>query len=80
MQKPNDPNDYELEEEYDLSQMTVAPKGRYDPERRVGKNIILLAPDLAPSFPNDESVNEALRLVLRLSEIPRRKPRRAGRR
>jgi hypothetical protein len=78
MQKPNDPDDYELRDEYDLSQMTVLPKGRYDPKRRVGKNIIVLAPDLVQSFPSDESVNEALRLVLRLSKIPQRKRRRTS--
>ncbi|MCU0508696.1 MAG: hypothetical protein MUC34_09875 [Anaerolineae bacterium] len=78
MQKLNDPNDYELEDEYDLSQMPVLPKGRYDPKRRVAKNIIVLAPDLAQSFPTDDSVNEALRLVLRISEIPKRRRRRAA--
>jgi hypothetical protein len=78
MPKQNDPNDYDLEEEYDLSQMTALPKGRYDPTRRAGKNIIVLAPDLVQSFPSDEAVNEALRLVLRLSEIPRRRQRRAS--
>lgn len=80
MQKPNEADDYDLDEEYDLSQMSVLPKGRYDPERRHGKNVVLLAPDLTQSFPTDESVNEALRLVLRISEIPRRRPRRASQR
>lgn len=34
--KQNDRDDYELRDEYDLSQMTVTPKGRYAPEHRVG--------------------------------------------
>mgnify|MGYP003382091932 CR=1 FL=1 len=45
MQKPNSLNDYELEDEYDLSQMTALPKGRYDPERAIGENITAIAPD-----------------------------------
>lgn len=70
MTKPTDPDDYELCDEYDLSTMTVVPKGRYAPHRRVGKNIVLLAEDVVEAFPTDEAVNEALRLVMRISEVP----------
>ena len=69
MQKPNDPDDYELDDEYDLSKMTVIAKGRYAPHRRVGKNVFVLAPDVARAFPSDEAVNEALRLVLQIAEV-----------
>jgi hypothetical protein len=69
MQKPTDPDDYELHDEYDLDTMTVAPRGRYAPHRRAGKNVVLLAEDVAAAFPTDEAVNEALRLVLRISEV-----------
>lgn len=31
---------------------------------------VTLAPDVAPRFPTSDAVNEALRLVLRLSELP----------
>ena len=71
MKKQNDPNDYDLRDEYDLSKMTILPKGRFAPERRAGKNVILLAPDIAEAFPTDEAVNEALRLVLQMAELPR---------
>jgi hypothetical protein len=70
MQKPTDPNDYELRDEYDLSKMTVVPMGRYAPHRRAGKNVVLLAEDVVEAFPTDEAVNEALRLVMRISEVP----------
>jgi hypothetical protein len=70
MQKPIDPDDYELRDEYDLSTMTVVPKGRYASHRRAGKNVVLLAEDLVEAFPTDEAVNEALRLVMRISEVP----------
>jgi hypothetical protein len=70
MQKPSDPDDYELRDEYDLTEMSVVPKGRYTPGRRAGKNLIVLAPDVAQAFPTDEAVNEALRLVLRIAKVP----------
>lgn len=69
MQRPTDPDNYELREEYDLSEMTVVAKGRYAPHRRPGKNVVLLAEDVVKAFPTDEAVNEALRLVMRISEV-----------
>lgn len=70
MQKQNDPNDYDLRDEYDLSKMTILPRGRFAPERRVGTNVVVLAPDVSEAFPTDEAVNEALRLVLRIARLP----------
>ncbi|MFZ5880842.1 MAG: hypothetical protein ACOY0R_15855 [Chloroflexota bacterium] len=61
-------DDYELEDEYDLSKMTILPKGRFDPERRLGSNIVVLDPDIARAFPNDEAVNEALRVILKATK------------
>ena len=71
MKKNSTPNqdDYELNDEYDLSKMTVLPRGRFAPERRLGKNVAVLEPDIAEAFPNDEAVNEALRLVLKAAKI-----------
>jgi len=66
------PNDYELNKEYDLSQLPIMPKGRYGPERRVSKNLVLLEPDVAQAFPSDESVNEALRLVMKIAKVPQK--------
>ena len=63
-------DDYELRDEYDLSVMTIVPKGRYAPERRRGKNVAVLSPDVAQAFPTDEAINEALRLVIRIARIP----------
>ncbi len=63
-------DDYELREEYDLSKLPVVPKGRYAPERRIGKNLAVLDPDIAQAFPDDEAVNTALRLVLQITQIP----------
>ena len=63
-------DDYELKKEYDLSKMTVLPKGRFDPKRRIGTNVIVLDPEIAKAFPNDEAVNEALRIILKAAKIP----------
>ena len=79
MRKPSDPNDYELRDEYDLAKMTIVAKGRYAPERRAGKNVVLLAPDVVRAFPTDDSVNEALRLVMQMARIPgKRRTKTAG--
>ncbi len=63
-------DDYELREEYDLSQLPIVPKGRYAPSHRSRNNVVVLEPDLIGAFPNDEAVNKALRLVLQISKIP----------
>lgn len=63
-------DDYELREDYDFSKMTIMPKGRFDPKRRIGTNVIVLDPEIAKAFPDDKTVNEALRLVLKASKIP----------
>ena len=62
-------DDYELQKEYDFSKMTVLPKGRFDPKRRIGNNVVVLEPDIAKAFPSDEAVNEALRLLLKASKL-----------
>ncbi len=78
MQMPNNAEDYDLRDEYDLSQMTVVPKGRFAPGRRQGKNVVVLAPDVAQAFPTDEAVNEALRLVIQMAKLPKRETEEAA--
>ena len=63
-------DDYDLHDEYDLSQLPIMPKGRYAPSRRLGQNVVVLEPDLVSAFPNDDAVNQALRLVLELVKVP----------
>jgi hypothetical protein len=62
-------DDYDLKEEYELSKMTILPKGRFDPKRRIGNNVVILEPDIAKAYPSDEAVNEALRLLLKASKL-----------
>jgi hypothetical protein len=61
----------ELRPEYDLAKVLKGGvQGKYAERYREGTNLVLLAPDVAESFPTDEAVNEALRLVIRLRKIP----------
>ena len=63
--------DDELRPEYDLPQLLKGGvRGKYAHQYREGTNLVLLAPDVADAFPDGETVNEALRLVLRLARIP----------
>jgi hypothetical protein len=62
-------DDYDLRDEYDLSEMRIVAKGRYAPQRRFGKNVVLLVPDVIEAFPTDEAVNEALRLSIQIANI-----------
>jgi hypothetical protein len=55
----------ELLPEYDFSQMAGGVRGKYAAAYRQGTNLVRLDPDVAKAFTTDESVNEALRAVLR---------------
>jgi hypothetical protein len=62
----------ELRPEYDLSELLKGGvRGKYADRYRQGTNLVLLAPDVAEVFTDEESVNEALRLVMQLAQIPR---------
>ena len=63
----DDRPDDELRTEYDLSQLKGGVKGKYAGRYRAGTNLALLAPDVAKAFPDDESVNEALRLLMQIA-------------
>ncbi len=70
----------DLRPEYDLTQLLkTGTRGKYAQRFSEGTNLVLLAPDVAEAFPNPESVNEALRLVLQLTELRSRRRRSSGR-
>jgi hypothetical protein len=58
----------ELRPEYDLSQLKGGVRGKYAERCRAGSNVVVLAPDVARVFPNEDAVNEALRLLIRIAE------------
>ena len=59
--------DDELRPEYDFSRLEGGVRGKYVERYQAGTNLILLAPDVAEAFPDDEAVNEALRLLIRIA-------------
>lgn len=68
--KTSDPND-DLRPEYDLTTLLKdGVRGKYVAAFALGTNLVLLAPDVAQAFPTEAAVNEALRLVMRLAELP----------
>ncbi|MBP7049573.1 MAG: hypothetical protein KBE65_01015 [Phycisphaerae bacterium] len=72
--KSNGGQSDDLRAGYDLSRLLrTGVQGKYAERFREGTNLVLLAPDVANAFPTAESVNEALRLVLQLTELRSRK-------
>lgn len=63
----------ELREEYDLSKMAGLVRGKYAKQFKEGSNVIMLEPDVAEAFPDEESVNEALRLLMNLAKSTSRR-------
>jgi len=60
----------ELRPEYDLHELLKGGvRGKYVARYRAGTNLVRLDPDVARAFPDEDAVNEALRLVIRLTEI-----------
>jgi len=54
----------DLRPEYDLSQLKGGVRGKYYQQAKAGTNLVRIEPDLARAFPNEKSVNRALRLLL----------------
>jgi hypothetical protein len=48
-------------------------RGKYAKRYAEGTNVVLLAPDVAAVFPNSQSVNEALRALVRIARKNRKK-------
>ena len=70
MKKKTAPSDDPLDREIDFSNGRPNP---YAHEYYKSKNLRVLAPDLLDVFPDSESVNEALRTLVRISAaMPRR--------
>jgi len=77
--KSKDERAEELRPEYDLvTLLKKGVRGKYAKRYEQGINLVLLSPDVARDFPNDEAVNEALRLVIQLKKITSGVKRRAA--
>ena len=68
MKKKNDDDLDEMRPEYDLTKLKFVGRGIYAKRYRSGTNLVLLEPDVRKAFPDDESVNEALRAVAKVAK------------
>ncbi len=66
----------ELRPEYDLAQLKGGVRGKYYKRAIAGTNLVLIEPDLAKAFPDADSVNQALRILLDAARESRRLPAR----
>jgi len=53
-----------LRPEYDLSKLRGGVRGKYAKRFQQGTNLVLLSPDVAKYFPDERSVNAALRSLV----------------
>jgi hypothetical protein len=61
-----------LRREYDFSQLKHGVRGKYAARYQAGTNLVLLSPDVAKHFPDEESVNKVLRTLMRAKRTSRR--------
>src|SRR5713226_7786128 len=65
----------DLRSEYDLSKLKGGVRGKYVSRYRAGTNLVLLSPDVAEYFPDEQSVNTALRTLIHGAKRPLRRAR-----
>ena len=58
----------DLRQEYNFSELGKPVRGKYAEAYKSGTNLVLLDEDVARAFPDDKSVNDALRLLMRLAK------------
>jgi hypothetical protein len=63
----------ELRREYDVSKLKGGVRGKYAARYRAGTNLVLLLPDVAKYFPDEQSVNSALRTLIHAAKRPLRR-------
>ena len=68
----------ELRPEYKRSDFGEIVRGKYANRIKEESNVVLLEPDVAKAFPNDEAVNKALRYLLEVAEASTRLTRRSS--
>ena len=62
--------DSDMLDEYDFSS---GVRGKYAKRYAEGTNVVVLAPDVAAAFPDAQSVNDALRALVRIARRDGRK-------
>jgi len=56
-----------MRDEYQRKDLGEGIRGKYLKEFQKGTSLVLLSPDVAAAFPDDESVNDALRGLMKLA-------------
>jgi hypothetical protein len=69
-------DDIDMLPEYDFSKMSGV-RGKYFHQAWAGHGVRRLSPDIAKAFPDDESVNNALRLLVDLAQRQKRPTKRS---
>jgi hypothetical protein len=64
----------DVRQEYDFSKRSGV-RGKYIQRYRAGTNLVLLSPDVAEHFPDERSVNKALRTLIQSTKGPLRRTR-----
>ena len=78
MKKKTDEDSDEMRPEYDLRKLKFIGRGIYAKRYRSGTNIVLLDRDVREAFPDDESVNEALRVIAKAAKQQATRARKAS--
>ena len=55
----------EMLDEYDFSK---GRRSKYVQRYAAGSNVVVISPDVAEAFPDSESVNEALRMLIKIAQ------------
>lgn len=58
----------ELRPEYDLTQLKGGVRGKYTARYKAGTNLVLLSPDVAEYFADEQAVNSALRSLVGIAK------------
>ena len=58
----------DLRPEYDLSKLKGGMRGKYAKRFHQGTNLVLLSPDIAKYFPNEQAVNAALKSLVGIAK------------
>jgi hypothetical protein len=67
---PSDHDD--LRPEYDLSTLTGGVRGKYYERATAGTTLVLLERDVAEAFPDGQTVNQALRALIKVAKAQAR--------
>jgi uncharacterized protein len=77
MKKANSRVKDELRKEYRRADFGKMIRGKYAGRTAVATNVVVLDPEVAKAFPNDRTVNDALRSLIKIAEATTRPAKRS---